>query len=71
MQRVRADAYHAARLLDAGLTAWTSHWAEGHELRQRAAFYTAARRQRLLEAAFRGWFEEAGRQRIKRQHMEM
>jgi hypothetical protein len=40
---VRADAYCAVRLLDAGLTALASHWAEGAELRQRAAFFAAAR----------------------------
>lgn len=36
-KRVRADSYHAARLLGLGLTAWASHWAEGAELRQKGA----------------------------------
>jgi hypothetical protein len=49
--RVRADAYCAARLLDLGLTAWASHWAEGHELRQRAALFREKRWALPIECA--------------------
>jgi hypothetical protein len=42
-QRVRADAYRAARLLDLGLTALATQWAEGHGLRQKAAEFRDAR----------------------------
>jgi len=68
---VRANSYRAARLLNLGLTAWASHWAEGHELRQKAVFFKEARRRRRMAGMLSGWVAEAERRRVKRQHAEM
>lgn len=70
-QRLRADSYHALRLLDLALTSWSSVWAESQEFAQKAAFCHAGKQEELKVLVIREWGPEAARLRLKRERLEM
>lgn len=71
MRRLRADSYHALRLLDLALTSWTSVWAESQELAQKATFFLTGRQAELKVLVLREWAAEAAKLKLKRERMEM
>lgn len=57
--------------MDLALTSWTSLWVEGHEFKQKAAYYVIGRQTELKVRMLRAWKTEAAWTRLKRHRLEM
>ncbi len=68
---MRADSYHAIRLMDLALTGWVATWVHSQELQQRMLDHVAHKQAQLLFAVLTEWRWQAERLRRKRARMDM